>query len=262
MQAVRDELLDRLETIRIAPRRILDLGAGTGALARALARRYQGVDVVSVDPVVSLLRQSRSRAARWFSRHRHVAAEAERLPLAADSVDLILSNMAIPWFDPLDDALAECLRTLRSGGLFLLSTPGPDTLGELAAAWPERGEVPRKHPFADMHVLGDALMRTGFVDVVMDVHRARYRVPDLRRLCRLLSRSGGSPAFARRRRGLCAASTFRAAAARYESLRQPDGTLPVTVELVFGHAWAPEAAGRRSSRAFPRLDWSGGSEPR
>ena len=262
MQTVRGELLDRLDAIRIAPNRILDLGAGTGALARALARRYRGVDVVSVDPVVSLLRQGGPRAPRWFSRHRYVAAEAERLPLAANSVDLVLSNLAMPWFDPLDDALAECLRILRPGGLFLLSTLGPDTLRELALAWPERGEVSRVHPFADMHVLGDALMRSGFADVVMDVQRARYQVPDFLRLCRILSRGGGSPAFARRRRGLRAASTFRAAAARYESLRQPDGTLPVTVEFVFGHAWAPEPTGQRSSRAFPRMDWSGGSEPR
>ena len=261
MQTVREALLDRLDGIRIAPSRILDLGAGTCEIARALTRRFRGVDVVCVDPVVSLLRTSRSRELRWFSRHRHVAAEAERLPLAPNSVDLILSNVAMPWFDPIDDALAECRRTLRPGGLFLLSTLGPDTLKELALAWRNPVEVPRTYPFADMHVLGDALMHAGFVDVVMDVHRALYRVPDFWRLCRILSRSGGSPAFARRRRGLAGVSAFRSAAARYASLRQPDGSLPVTVEFVFGHAWAPDSARQRSRGVYPRMDWTGRSEP-
>ena len=259
MQTARDALLDRLDGIRIAPGRILDLGTGTGAAARALARRFRGADVVSVDPVVTLLHRARSHAPRWFSRHRYVAAEAERLPLASHSVDLILSNLAMPWFDSVVDALAECLRTLRPGGLLLLSTFGSDTLKELAFAWAGRGDSHRMHPFADMHVLGDALVHTGFSDVVMDVQRMRLQAPDFWRLCRVLSRSGGSGALAGRRRGLSTRETFHAAAARYESLRRPGGALPVSVEFVFGHAWAPDPTRRRSSGVLPQMDWSLGS---
>ena len=171
-------------------------------------------------------------------------------------MDLVLSNMALPWLDPVEGALAECLRTLRPGGLMLLSTLGPDTLKELAFAWSDGGGSRRMYPFADMHILGDALVHAGFADVVMDVQRLRLRVPDLRTLCRILGRSGGSGALATRRRGLCAAGTFRAAAARYESFRGPDGALPVSVELVFGHAWALEPDRPRSSAVLPRLDWS------
>ena len=256
MQAARDALLERLDGIRISPARVLDLGAGTGAVARALARRFRAADVVWVDPVVGLLHRARTRVPRWFSKHRYVAAEAERLPLASHSVDLILSNLAMPWFDTVDDALAECLRVLRPGGLLLLNTLGPDTLKELATAWPDRGHARRMHPFADMHVLGDALVHAGFADVVMDVQRMRFEAPDFRQLCRVLSRNGGSGAPATRRRGLTSPRTFRAAAARYESLRQPGGALPVSVELVFGHAWAPAPTHRLSAGVFPRTDWA------
>ena len=114
------------------------------------------------------------------------------------------------------------------------------------------------HPFLDMHVLGDALVHAGFADVVMDVQRVRLQSPDFWGLCRVLSRSGGSGALAARRRGLSAVETFRAAAARYESLRAPDGVLPVSVEFVFGHAWAPERARRRPSGVVPQMDWSFG----
>ena len=261
MQNARDALLERLDGIRIAPRRILDLGAGTGAVARCLARRYREADVVYVDPVSTLLHSARARAPRWFSRHRYVAGEAERLPLHTHCVDLILSSVAMPWFDPVGLVLAECLRILRPGGLMLLSTLGPGTLKELAIAWSGTGVPHRMHPFADMHVLGDALVHAGFSDVVMDVQRVRLKTPDFWHLCRILSRSGGSGALAVRRRGLTAVETFRVAAARYDTLRESDGALPVTLEFVFGHAWAPERTRPRASAVLPRMDWSPESKP-
>lgn len=260
--SAREDLLARLDAIRIAPRRILDLGSGTGPAARHLAHRFRNAEIVSVDPVPVLLRTAISRAPRWFSRHRHVAGEAERLPLSTHSVDLIVSSVALPWFDPVNDALAECLRALRPGGLVLLSTLGPGTLRELADAWPRGAGTHRMHPFADMHDLGDALVHAGFTDVVMDVQRMRLRVPDFRRLCRILSRSGGAGALAARRRGLTGAQAFRAAAARYAELSDTEGALPVSVELVFGHAWAPEY-GRTGARfVLPSTDWSAKSRTR
>ena len=259
MGMARDALLDRLDDVRIAPRRILDLGSGAGATARHLSRRFRRADVVSVDPVVSLLHRSRSHVPRWFSGHRYVAAEAERLPLSTHCFDLVLSSMAMPWFDPVDRALTECLRILRPGGLLLFGTLGPDTLKELAFAWSGGREPHRMHPFADMHVLGDAVVHAGFTDVVMDVQRVRLRAPDFWWLCRTLSRSGGAGVLVARRRGLSSAGTFRAAAARYDSLRGPDGALPVSVELVFGHAWAPGQAQMRSAGVLPRMDWIPGS---
>ena len=261
MQTARDGILERLDGIRIAPRRVLDLGSGTGAMARRLAQRFRGADVVSVDPVLALLHTARTRAPRWFSPHRHVAGEAERLPLATHSQDLIVSSVALPWFDPVDHALAECMRTLRPGGLMLLSTLGHGTLKEFAAACSGAGEFRHMQQFADMHVLGDALVHAGFADVVMDVQRMRLRVPDFWHLCRVLSRSGVSGALASRRRGLTAVGVFEAAAARYHTLREPDGTLPVSVELVFGHAWARDPDRPGTAAVVPRMDWSSESGP-
>ena len=257
MSIARDALLARLDDVRIAPGTILDLGCGTGGMARELAHRFSGADVVCIDPVVALLRRARFQAPPpRLSRYRFAAGEAERLPLTSGSVDLVLSSLAMPWFHSIDTALAECMRVLRPGGLLLLSTLGSGTLKELSMAWSGGAGSSRMHPFPDMHVLGDAMVRTGFADVVMDVERVRFQAPDFWALCRILSRSGGSGVLASRRRGLTAPGTFRAAAARYESLRGDEGALPVSVVFVFGHAWAPANAQRTPSGVVPHVDWT------
>ena len=256
MTTARDALLDRLDDIRLVPDRILDLGAGTGPAAGELARRYPRAEVVHVDPVLALLQRARSRATGGVSTRMYVAGEAEHLPVRSNTVDLVLSSVAMPWFDPVDAALAECLRALRPGGLLLLSTLGAGTLRELSMAWSDRPDSSPRHAFVDMHVLGDALVLAGFADVVVDVERKRFPVPDFWALCRILSRSGGSDVLMSRRRGLTAVETFRAAAARFESFRDSEGALSVSAEFVFGHAWAPGTAERKRSRAVPRIDWT------
>ena len=256
LTVARDALLERLDDIRIVPDRILDLGAGTGAAARELAVRFRRADVVCLDPVVTLLHRARSRPLSAPSTPWFVAGEAENQPLTSDSVDLVVSSLAMPWFDPIDAALAECMRTLRPGGLMLLSTLGTGTLKELSVAWSERSGTNRMHPFVDMHDLGDALVRAGFTDVVMDVERVRFPASDFWGLCRILSRSGGSNVLLTRRRGLTGVETFRAAADRFESNRDAGGVLAVSAEFVFGHAWAPVNADPSPPRALPRTDWS------
>ena len=258
----RDALLQRLDDIRIVPNRILDLGAGTGSAARELGRRFGQAEVVLVDPVVTLLQIARRRAPAGVSAARYAAGEAENLPLASGSVDLVLSSLAMPWFHPIDAALAECMRALRPGGLLLLTTLGPGTLNELSTVWPERGGSGPMHPFLDMHVLGDALVRAGFADVVMDVERLRFPAPGFRETCRMLSQSGCSGVPGSRRRGLAGVRRFRAAAARYDALRDSEGALTLSVEIVFGHAWAPRDPERTPARVVPRIDWTRDFHPR
>src|SRR4051794_4833448 len=91
------------------PRRVLDVGAGTGRLTRAAARL--GHDVVAVEPDV------RMRAlAEAASRAPVLDGTAEALPLPTASVDAALAGQAWHWFDPAR-ALPELARVLRPGGV-------------------------------------------------------------------------------------------------------------------------------------------------
>lgn len=239
-------MLERLDYVRIAPARILDAGSGPSPQAAALGKRYPGAQLLAVDFSVPMLRQA--RAAGWLARLRRarrpaaVCASLERLPLAAGSVQLLWSNMALHWLQAPRAALAEFHRVLAPEGLLMFSTLGPDTLKELRAA---AGEG-RVHSFADMHDLGDWLVAAGFSAPVMDAETINLSYRDMTQLLADLRASGQTNARADRPRGL-AGKGLRAALKRA-------GTR-ATCEVLYGHAWkgAPrKSADGRSIVQFER----------
>jgi malonyl-CoA O-methyltransferase len=234
---VRARLLERLELFRLAPRRILDAGCGTGHGARALLRHYRGAELVALDLAPGMLAQSRSRKP-WLRRLDPVCADAAAVPLADSTVDLVFSNLMLQWCNEPDAVFTEFRRVLRPGGLLLFTTFGPDTLKELRAAWSAADGHTHVSRFVDMHDLGDALVRAGLAEPVMDVEHLTLTYADLRSLMRDLKAMGARNATAGRNRGLTGRRRLAVAEAHYESLRR-DGRLPATWEVVYGHAWAP-----------------------
>ena len=253
-------MAERLEYIRIEPKRILDLGCGPGADLATLATRYPGVARIAIDSAPAMLAQARGEknllkrlmsfgkpAAPGF-----VCAEASALPLARGSVSFAWSNLMLQWLhDPLP-ALKEIHRVLEVGGLLMFSTLGPDTLKELRASLPaSRSE--HLHRFIDMHDLGDALVGAGFSDPVMDMEMLTVTYTKLDDLFHDLRASGSTNAALSRPRGLVGKSYWQQMRAAYEALRR-DGRLPATVEVVYGHAWkaAPKVAD--DGRAIVRFE--------
>ena len=175
---VRGLLLERLQLTVLEPRLILDAGAGTGIASRELKRRYPKARVLALDSAERMLSAAAARGS-WLRPLSRVCADAARLPLADASVDLIFSNFLLPWSDT-DRLLAEFRRVLAPRGLLTFSTLGPDTLRELRGAWASVDSNPRVHAFIDMHDLGDALVRSGFAEPVLDVERYTLEYPDVR----------------------------------------------------------------------------------
>jgi len=235
---VRDELLHRLEVLRMEPDVVVDLGAGTGQASIALKRRYPGSRVVAMDIAQGMLLQARKRQTllRRFDR---VVADAAALPLGDASVDMLFSSLMLQWCNDPDQVLRECRRVLRPGGVLHFTTLGPDTLVELRKSWqaadPGHAHVNR---FIDMHDLGDALMRAGFAEPVLDVERYTLTYDDARGLMRDLKAIGAHNATAGRARGLTGKSTLNRMLAAYEGFRR-EGKLPATYEVVFAQAWCP-----------------------
>lgn len=238
-------LIDRLAPMQLEPATILDLGAATGTGSRALAKTWRRARVISLDISRGMLAAGR-RGRSWFSRIRDVQADAGSLPFNDGSLDMVFANLSLPWLAHPEQAFADIARVLKKEGLFVFATLGPDTLVEVREAWrsAEGGAAaPHVHPFADMHDIGDALVRAGLRDPVLDVERITVTYSDPRSLYRDLHRSGARNALAGRRAGLTGRGRFRHFEDRLCATAN-GGDIGITVELVFGHAWG---SGRRQS---------------
>ncbi len=230
------QLLERLDLVKIQPRRILDLGSGTGHCIPGLFARYKKAEVVALDIAWSMLARTRRRG-RWLRRPRCVCADAERLPFADARFDLVFSNLTLQWCIDLDLAFRELQRVLRPGGLLLFTTLGPDTLRELRDSWGSVDAYSHVNMFLDMHDVGDALLRARFSDPVMDVERMTVTYPDVWKLMRELKQIGAHNVTAGRPRGLMGKAHMQGLVQAYERYRR-DGVLPASYEIVHGHAWA------------------------
>jgi len=245
-------MLQRLDYVKVAPRRVLDAGCGPGRWTRALGERYAAAQVIALDYSPAMLRAAGARGflARLLGRAAHpVCADFQRLPLAAAGVGLVWSNMALHWAADAAAALGEFHRVLAVEGLLMFSTLGPDTLGGLRAA---AGEA-RVHRFADMHDLGDLLVAAGFADPVMDMERVTLVYADGEALLADLRASGQTCALAARGRGL-AGRGFRAALGAALAAQRRDGGLAVVYEVVYGHAWKPAPTRAADGRAIVRFE--------
>ncbi|HKS94330.1 MAG TPA: malonyl-ACP O-methyltransferase BioC [Gammaproteobacteria bacterium] len=236
-QEVAGRLLERLELTTIRPTRMLDLGCGTGGNLRALQRRYPQARLFACDLALNMLLAARRRLGFW-RRVPLACADALHLPFAAGAFDLIYCNLVLQWCDDLDRALVELRRTLAPHALLLFSSFGPDTLKELRAAWRVVDGFNHVNRFIDMHDVGDALIRAGFVEPVMDVERLTLTYTNVQALAGDLKAVGAHNVTAGRPRGLGGRRRAANLASAYERFRR-DGRLPATYEVVYGTAWTP-----------------------
>jgi len=246
---IADRILERLDYIRLEPRLVLDLGAGTGYAAQGLLNRYPKSRVVALDFALAMLQRARRRGG-WLRRPVPLCADAEQLPLADASVDLLFSNLTLQWCNDLGRVFQEFLRVLRPGGLLMFSTFGPDTLRELRAAWATVDGYSHVSPFPDMHDVGDALVGAGAADAVMDAERLTLTYPEADRLMQALKTLGAQNATTGRSRGCTGKGRLQAMRLAYEELRV-DGSLPASYEVVYGHAWAPQQRKLADGVAIP-----------
>ncbi len=173
-----EELADRLSLVRREFAFAADVGAPAPHAASALAARSGGAVTLRLAP---------SPLAVGRGGYLSVVGDLERLPLAAESFDLIVSLMALHHVNDLPGALIQMRRALRPDGLFLAALAGGETLSELRQSLTMAeseilgGAAPRVAPFADVRALGgsDATRRLRAAG-----RRCRFRRRALRRSLR------------------------------------------------------------------------------
>ncbi|WP_115718597.1 methyltransferase domain-containing protein [Gallaecimonas mangrovi] len=116
-----------LAALPVAATQVLDIGCGTGhCLARVNAERRWGLDLSA-----AMLAQTAGKVPDAML----IQADAEQLPFAEGSLDLVVSNLAMQWCPNLQKALNEVARVLSLGGQATITLPLAGSLQELANAW-------------------------------------------------------------------------------------------------------------------------------
>ena len=269
---------ERLALVRLAPAHVLDAGCGTGADLPALQKHYPQSRVVGVDGAHAMLQAAlvRQHAAlssmnrllsQWLPRqvtaarglHAGLAcSDFARLPFGLGSFDLVWSNLALHWHPQPDRVFAEWRRVLRVDGLLMFSCFGPDTFKQLRTAFAGstsgRGVVDRRVlSFVDMHDFGDMLIQVGFSTPVMDMETITVTYESVERLLADVRAWGGN-ALATRPRGLLGRRAHERFSERLEAMRSADGRIPLTFEVIYGHAFRPVSRTTASGESIIRID--------
>jgi SAM-dependent methyltransferase len=173
-------------------------------------------------------------------------APQEIVPLQPESVDLVVSALALQFVNDLPGVLAQIRRALRSDGLLLAALIGGDTLTELrqsfaaAEAECEGGVSPRVSPFADLRDLGSLLQRAGLALPVTDVDRVVVRYENAFALMQDLRRMGATNILIERRHAPTRRTTMLRMAQIYaERFADADGRIRATFDVIWLSGWAP-----------------------
>ncbi|MDH5765380.1 MAG: malonyl-ACP O-methyltransferase BioC [Gammaproteobacteria bacterium] len=236
-QEVCNRLLEKLSWVKHAPEYILDAGSGTGWGTKGLMSTYSSARVIAMDLSVSMLKQTRGKGG-LFRKPSLLCADAESIPLADDSVDLIFSSLMLQWCDP-EKVFKEFLRVLKPGGLLMFASFGPDTLKELRTSWSKVDQAVHVNDFIDMHDLGDSLLATGFAEPVMDMDMMTLIYDDAITVMKDLQLIGANTPLKNNAKGLLTPGKLQRVINEYEAFRENE-SLPATYEIIYGHAWKIE----------------------
>jgi malonyl-CoA O-methyltransferase len=247
---------EKLELININPAGVLDAGCGDGADLAQLQATFPKSHLLGVDASFAMLaagmqkqQDVRNSVSRFLGKlfdsnsragsHTGIAcADFSRLPLATNSIDLIWSNLALHWHPQADLVFAEWRRVLRVEGVLTFSCFGPDTLLELRQAFSEIDQFPHTLPFVDMHDFGDMLVNCGLATPVMDMEKLTLTYESVDKLFADVRALGGNPLLTRRQ-GLLGKRAYRSLRAALEKMRNHEGRIPLTFEVIYGHAFKP-----------------------
>ena len=241
---------DRLQWIKLEPASWADWEPVRGGLdAHALVeRRYPRAECFVFEGSERRAQVAAEQLAKpWWRRWTAPVLRHGRLPDGA--AQMLWANMALHMSDQPQALLAAWHRALAPDGFLMFSCLGPDTVRELRGVYRALGWAPPAHEFTDMHDWGDMLAQAGFADPVMDMERLTLTWESPQRLLQELRELG-----ANLHPGRFPALRGRRWQKRLErelagSLRDAEGRLALTFEIIYGHAVKPQ----------PRIPLSGES---
>jgi malonyl-CoA O-methyltransferase len=233
-------LIERLDLIKLKPTIILDASNIFHHQTKELLQRYSDATILTATINPNIINPT-SLWQRWQRQGKNIIADFHHLPLPDESVDFVFSNCLLYSSWNLPTLIQEWYRVLKPNGLLLFSSLGPDTLKELRAS-----QQSRFNPFIDMHDIGDMLLHRGFSDPVMDMEMLTVYYQNFKQLLHDV-RVNSIPVMPVNYRGKLYLQQLEQA---YKTLLTDDNKLPVTCEIIYGHAWKIQKPAKNSAGEF------------
>jgi SAM-dependent methyltransferase len=225
LDRVVDDAVERLGAVKRTFHAGIDLATPDDQLCRALSGQVAALAAVELPQI-----------------------DSNPLQLAAESIDLAVSLLALQFVNDLPGVLAQVRRALKPDGLLLAAMIGGDTLTELrqsfaaAEAEIEGGASPHVSPFADLRDVGGLLQRAGFALPVTDLDRVVVRYDNAFALMQDLRRMGATNVLVERRKLPTRRATMLRMAQIYgERFADADGRIRATFDIIWLLGWAPHA---------------------
>jgi len=215
---------------------VLDLGCGTGFLTGELLVLTLQESVIAVDIAFGMLEATRSKLAA-HNNVRYICADAEQLPIAASTVDVAVSNLALQWCRNLTAVFAELKRALKPGGQLVFSTFGPHTLQELKTAWAEVDDYNHVNEFYGVADIKYFLQQAGFRQVRIECNTHLSKYDSVLALMRELKAIGAQNVIGERNKAITTQTQLQHMIKAYD-LHRLEGMIPATFECFLIRAQA------------------------
>ncbi len=217
--------------ISIAGQSVMDLGCGTGFLIQELMAADVAQKMLAVDIAYSMLQTSRSKS-KCFNTVQYICADAEKLPLVDDSLDTIVSNLALQWCQDLTGVFQGFKRVLRTDGRLFFSTFGTKTLQELKQSWAEVDRYTHVNEFSTVDQLKFFLTQASFKNIHINKQCYCLNYPSVLALMKELKGIGANQVISGRNKKITARLQMQAMINTYERY-QSNGLIPATYEVLF-----------------------------
>jgi malonyl-CoA O-methyltransferase len=230
-RTVGKELLHAIDAAKLTGT-LLDLGCGTGFLTgELLAHSNHETAMIALDIALPMLQATQSKLTVDSRNIIYVCADAEHLPIAAQSIDSVFSNLALQWCSNLDAVFTDIKRTLKPEGQLVFSTFGPQTLHELKCAWATVDNYNHVNAFYSETQLKQFLQQAGFKNSQIKSKLYISRYDSVWTLMQELKRLGAHHVIAGRNKKITTKTAMQQMTSAYEKHRVRD-QIPATFEVI------------------------------
>lgn len=225
---------------------ILDLGLGTGYVTKNLISYFNNIthnfpNFIALDLAENMLQVAKTKNLKSYNNYNLLCCDINKLAIADNSIDVIFSNFAMQWSENINNLFKECYRILKKEGLLIFTIPGPDTLYELKESFnnidPDYDHINNQ---IDMHNIGDMLIKNKFADTVVDNDYFTLTYSNSIDILKDLKYTGTNINLSNNnRKSLITKNKLNKLNNYYNKFKLSNNKLPVTYEVIFGHAFKP-----------------------